>query len=166
MLLLAVSLLAATPSLAPGAYANPVEKAHRTALSAKAATRDAASAAYHWATHSVTLQQAEAEQHAAALARHVATADEAFTALTGRLTARQAERVAVPLTTAREALAHARATVAKLQAEAAKPGPSRTEVRVLTAELYGTLETAVVAQEQLGKDLKSRRTMRPGPRGR
>ncbi len=166
MLLLAAALLAATPAPVPSAPANPVERAHKVALHAKTATRDAAGAAYHWATHSVTLERAAAGEHAAELARQVAAADEAFATLTSRLTERQARRVAGQLATAREALLHARATVALLEAEAAQPEPSRIEVRALTAELYGTLTVAVEAQQAIGKQLTPRRTMQPGPRGR
>lgn len=166
MLLLAAALLAATPAPAPAAPANPVERAHKVALNAKTATRDAAGAAYHWATHSVTLDRAAAGAHATELARQVAAADEAFAALTARLTERQARRVAGQLATAREALAHARATVAQLEEEAARPEPSRSEVRALSRELYGTLTVAVEAQQVIGKQLEPRRTMQPGPRGR
>ena len=166
MLLLAAALLTATPAPLPAAPANPVERAHKVALDAKTATREAAGAAYHWATHSVTLDRAAAGEHAAGLARQVAAADEAFATLSARLTERQARRAAGQLATAREALVHARATVTQLEMEAARPAPSRTEVRALTAELYGTLTVAVEAQQAIGKQLKPRRTTEPGPRGR
>ena len=166
MLLLAAALLTATPAPLPAASANAVERAHKVALDAKTATREAASAAYHWATHSVTLDRAAAGEHAAGLARQVAAADEAFATLSARLTERQARRAAGQLATAREALVHARATVTQLEMEAARPAPSRTEVRALTAELYGTLTVAVEAQQAIGKQLKPRRTTQPGPRGR
>jgi len=82
------------------------------------------------------------------------------------MTAGESQQVMRETATARDLLAKANRVASQLRAEAGRDRPSRTEFRVLSSELYGTIATAVDLQHAIGSRLGLPATEPTGPRAR
>jgi hypothetical protein len=156
MLSLTTAILLAASPVAPAAsndLRTPAPDSHRAVLSAVAATRDAVSSLYHWATHSVSLDRYLAQQQALDVGRGVQSATERFTAMTADLSSDQRSRVLAEVTTIRDALAKAESLAGKLRVEAGAASADPVEVRFLAMELYGTLAGVQEIQQAIGNKL-------------
>jgi len=158
MLSLATGLLLATTP--PSAIDLPdrfdrarMLEAHRTLLGSYYTTRSVVNGTYHWATHNVALGSQEAAQQTREIGQRLEADRIAFETMTGVLDSEAASRMARDVTMARDALAKAAQTWTRLQTEAARPAPSRTEVRFLASEIYRAVAQAQLAQEEIGRKL-------------
>lgn len=128
-------------------------EAQRAMLASFTTTRELVSGTYNWASSSVTLDRYIAQQKALDISKSVRATDAAWTKMVGGLSSTQADQVKQEATSIRDLFGQAQLTATKLSNEAGAASPNRTEVRHLTAQLYGALALAHEHQIAVGKRL-------------
>ncbi len=152
--LTAAALAAAAPMMDNHRFDRAqIQEAHRVVLASYASARQSASGFYQWASHNVTLDPAVVQQKTTELATHLNGLQVNFTRMTGLLGPEQAGLINGPATTIQDAVGKANGAVERLRRESGNSIPDRSEVRLLTSQVYSALALAHETQRAAGKRL-------------
>jgi hypothetical protein len=130
-----------------------IEEAQRVMLASYTSARESASEFYQWASHNVTLDRGMVQQKTTELATQLNGLRETFTRMNGLLGPEQAGLINGRMTTIQDAFGKANGAVERLRRESGNSIPDRSEVRLLTSQVYSALALAHEAQRAAGKQL-------------
>jgi len=130
-----------------------IQEAHRAMLASYTSARESASGFYQWATHNVMLDRGLAQRKTTELVTHLNGMQENFTRMTGLLGPEQAGLINGRVTIIQDAFGKAIVAVERLRRESGNTIPDRSEVRLLTSQVYSALALAEEAQRAAGKQL-------------